>query len=387
MKLLWELILKDLRLFAADRKAMIISFAVPIAIASFMALLMGGNGDAKTKPTTKVPVLVVDEDRSDVTTQIVAKMQASASLAPKPATREEAQKQVDKGQVPIAIVMPQGFGATATAALQGGPQAELQTITDPAKNVEAQIAKGYFTEAVMSVVTKAAFAGTGASEAAFRAPFVQKELTQPAAKEEEKNRGTMAHAFVGMAVQGLLFWAIEAAMGLMRERREGIGRRLRAAPVTPGTLLLGRVFSSALRALSILIVVFGFGALVFHFRITGSVLGFGLIALAASLMTAAFGLFIAALGKTEQQSRGLSILAVLAMTMLGGAWFPSFMMPGWVQTISLAIPVRWAVDGFDAMTWRGQDLSTALPSVAALLGFAAAFAAIAYRRMTGEAEA
>ena len=30
-------------------------------------------------------------------------------------------------------------------------------------------------------------------------------------------------------------------------------------------------------------------------------------------MTAAFGLLVAALGRTEEQSRGLSILAVLAM--------------------------------------------------------------------------
>lgn len=383
MKLLWELILKDLRLFAADRKAMIISFAVPIAIASFMAMLMGGGGP-KTKPTTKVPVLVVDEDRSEVSGQILAKLKESPSLAPKLASRQEAQSQVDKGQVPLAVILPKGFGVTASAALQGGAQAELQTITDPAKNTEAQIGKGYLTQAVMQVVTKASFSGMGANEAAFRAPYIERELAKPATDGGDKERGPMAHAFVGMAVQGLLFWAIDAAMGLMRERREGIWRRLRAAPVPPLTLLLARVLSSALRAVSILIVVFGFGALVFHFRISGSVIGFILVAAAAALMTATFGLFIAALGKTEQQSRGLSILAVLAMTMLGGAWFPSFLMPAWVQTVSLIIPVRWAVDGFDAMTWRAQDLATALPSVAALLGFAAVFAGIAYRRMSWE---
>lgn len=386
MKLLWELILKDLRLFAADRRAMIISFVVPIAIASFMALLMGGQGP-KTKPTSKVPVLVVDEDQSDISGQILAKLDESASLAPRTTTLDEARSEVEKGKAPLAIVLPKGFGATASAALQGGPQAELQTITDPAKNTEAQIGKGYLTQAVMQAVTKASFSGMGANEAAFRAPYVEKELAAPKADGGDRERGPLAHAFVGMAVQGLLFWAIEAAMGMMRERREGIWRRLRSAPISPATLLLGRVLSSALRAASILVVVFGFGALVFHIRVSGSAVGFILVGAAAALMTATFGLFIAALGKTEQQSRGLSILAVLAMTMLGGAWFPSFMMPGWVQTLSLAIPVRWAVDGFDAMTWRAQDLATALPSVAALLGFAAVFGAVAYRRLSWEVEA
>jgi len=78
--------------------------------------------------------------------------------------------------------------------------------------------------------------------------------------------------------------------------------------------------------------------------------------------------------------------AVLGMTLLGGAWFPSFLMPRWVQTVSLAIPSRWALDGFDAMTWRGFGLSAALIPSLMLLGFAAAFGAFAFARFRWEAE-
>ena len=65
------------------------------------------------------------------------------------------------------------------------------------------------------------------------------------------------------------------------------------------------------------------------------------------------------------------------MTMLGGAWFPSFMMPEWVQRLSFAVPVRWALDGFDAMLWRGQGLAAALTPVAGLLFFALVFGLVA----------
>jgi ABC-2 type transport system permease protein len=104
-------------------------------------------------------------------------------------------------------------------------------------------------------------------------------------------------------------------------------------------------------------------------------------------MAATFGLFVAALGRNEQQSRGLAIFVVLLMTMLGGAWFPSFLMPPIVQKISLAVPVKWAVDGLDAMTWRGGDFSAVPAAVGALLAFALIFGVVALARFRWEADA
>jgi ABC-2 type transport system permease protein len=97
-------------------------------------------------------------------------------------------------------------------------------------------------------------------------------------------------------------------------------------------------------------------------------------------MTASFGLLIAAIGKTPEATRGLAILVTLLMVMLGGAWVPSFIFPAWLQTISLGVPTRWAVDGLDAMTWRGMPLDAAGLPVLVLLGFTALFAALAVAR-------
>jgi ABC-2 type transport system permease protein len=191
-------------------------------------------------------------------------------------------------------------------------------------------------------------------------------------------------------MQGLLFWAIESAMTIMRERRQGLWRRMRAAPVTPWMYVLGKAISATIRAFAILCAVFGVGMLLFHFRINPtfeSYAGFGLVAVAAALMTACFGLFVAALGKNENQSRGLSILAVLGMCMLGGAWIPMFLMPQFMQSLSKFVPISWAINGFDDMLWRGGTLSGELPGLAALLGFSALFAVIALRRIKWEPEA
>jgi ABC-2 type transport system permease protein len=154
--------------------------------------------------------------------------------------------------------------------------------------------------------------------------------------------------------------------------------------------LLGKAISAAIRALAILTVVFGVGSLVFHFHVRPdliSYVGFVLIAISVSVMTACFGLLVASLGKTEQQSRGLSILAVLGMSMLGGAWFPLDFLPKFMQTVSKAIPIAWAINGFDDMIWRGGGIKEVAMAAFVLCAFSAVFAGIALKRIQWEPEA
>jgi ABC-2 type transport system permease protein len=375
----WQLVLKDLKIFFSDRRAMMISILVPIGIASFMASIFGNAGKAATD--MRVPLLVVDNDGSATSKKAVENLSKSANLAVKTVSEGEAREEVKTGKAAVALIFPPDFGEKLSISFAPDSEhtrASAVLLSDPAQNTAAQAARGL----VMQPVMQAVFGGG----AELKPPFDLKQESAAAASKDS-NDGGVAHVFAGMAVQGLLFFSIEAAMGVMRERKQGIWKRVRAAPVSPLTILLARIVSGAMRALTILIAVLGFGALVFHLHLGGNLLGLSLICVAAALMAATFGLFVAALGRNEQQSRGLAIFVVLLMTMLGGAWFPSFLMPQWVQTISLAVPVKWAVDGLDAMTWRGGDLSAVPAPVGALLVFALVFGVIALTRFRWEGEA
>jgi len=131
----------------------------------------------------------------------------------------------------------------------------------------------------------------------------------------------------------------------------------------------------------ILVAMFGFGALVFHIRVLGSASGFLAMTLATSLMAATFGLLLATLGRTETQSRGLSILLILVMLATGGAWFPMAKMPLFVQRMSDWLPVRWAVEGFDGVTWRGVVLADSLRHAGVLSLFSIVFGVLALIRL------
>jgi ABC-2 type transport system permease protein len=187
-----------------------------------------------------------------------------------------------------------------------------------------------------------------------------------------------------MGVQFILLMGVDVGMGVLLARRMGLWKRLRAAPISRTVLLGSRIASAALIAFGLLVAIFIAGWILFDVRIEGSVAGFGLIAAAFGLLTGSFGLLIAALGKTPEATRALAILAMLLMVMLGGAWVPSFVFPAWLQTVSLAMPTRWAVDGLDAVTWRGLGLQAALLPTLVLLAFSAVFTLLAIWRFDWE---
>ncbi|HWA84264.1 MAG TPA: ABC transporter permease [Fimbriimonadaceae bacterium] len=370
--MLKELIIKDLKVYFSDRRALIISMLVPIGIACFMASIFGNAG--KTTEAAKLPILVADQDQSELTHLIEDKLKSDPHLDVRIVDGDVARQEIKDGKSAAALILPKGFSAQA---ISGGKKPEITFLSDPAQSMEVQAIRGNVMQPIVS-----AMVGGGQE---LQMPFDFHNETQSTGRQDESGAAA-AHVFDGMAVQGLLFFSIEAAMGILRERKLGIWRRIRAAPVSPSTLFFSRIVSGAIRALSILIGVLGVGGLVFHLQLGSNLPGLFAIGIAASLMAAAFGMFVAALGRNEQQSRGLSIFVVLTMTMLGGAWFPSFLMPDWVQKISMVVPVKWAVDGFDAMTWRGGQGASVGQAVGVLLVFALVFGVIALTRFRWDAE-
>jgi ABC-2 type transport system permease protein len=327
------------------------------------------------------------------------------------------------------VVIPAGFGDRAARSFfRGDNRPEVQLLYDPSHSAELAMVRGMLTQHVMEGVSAAAMTGpssqkylneslqeaenaTGLSAADRKAlvdmlrgverwntrpaqgalgtgggglqmPYTEKDEAVTARKGVQYNG--MAHSFAGMSVQFILFMGIDAGLVVLTQKRSGMWKRLQAAPLSRWTIIGSRAASAALIASLILAVVFGFARAVFGVKIEGSFAGFAGVCVAFSLMTAAFGLLVAGLGKTPEATRGISILVTLVLVMLGGSWVPTFIFPQWLQKVTFAVPTRWAVDGLDGMIWRGLSFHDALAPIAALLAFAAAFGAVAVWRFRWE---
>jgi ABC-2 type transport system permease protein len=430
MNALIALLRKDLVLHFSNRRAVLMSVVAPILIAAFFGSLFG----ASDKGPAQIPVVLTDLDQSELSARIVANLRGDPALRLSEASAAEAQAQVRAGQQRAAVLLPAGFGAQAAKALFGGAaKPEVVVFYDPSQAMVLPMVKGLLAQHVMAPVSESALsssspmardaraqmqqagnlpderrqalmsmydsiarvqalpAETPAASAAAGAANPARGLGVPFSTRDEAavselgaQYNSYAHSFAGMGVQFILLMGVDMGVGLLLMRRMGLWKRLRAAPLSRAQLLGSRIASCAFIGLIVFVVVYAVAMAFFGVRISGSVPGFVAVLVAFALLTSSFGLMIAALGRTPEATRGLAILATLLMVMLGGAWVPSFIFPPWLQTVSMWMPTHWAVDGLDAMTWRGLPLQAALLPVAAMLGFTLLFSAVALARFQWE---
>ena len=74
----------------------------------------------------------------------------------------------------------------------------------------------------------------------------------------------------------------------------------------------------------------------------------------------------------------------VAMAMLGGAWVPVAMMPGWAQAIAPFLPTYWAMEGFRDVILLGRGGPAIVLPVLAMAGFGLVYTAVAAMRFRFE---
>ena len=98
---------------------MLITFLVPIGIASFFAAIMPSGSGPSTR--TKIPVLVVDEDKSPLVAKIVEGMRKDSMADPKLVSAAEADAAVKGGKSSVAVVFPKGSPRTRPRRCSAAP--------------------------------------------------------------------------------------------------------------------------------------------------------------------------------------------------------------------------------------------------------------------------
>ncbi len=427
---LGALIRNDIRLYLADRRALIVGVLVPILIAGFFGYIFGGTG--RSEDQGKIPVAVVDEDQSEVSHAITADLSADPLLQVSALGRSIAREQVKSGKQSAAAVFPQGFGDGTTRSLFSGvnkPQVEL--LVDPSQTTSARVIEGLLAQYSMKEISREAFSGASGRKAIDgyleqldkleQTPLRSdlRALLNAARKLNERNdaeqssadAGTQrnfglsipytvastevtardntpynsySHSFAGMAVQFILFAGIDAGVLLLLTRQRGIWQRLRSAPITRSEFIVARALATTLIGLFQMTAIYLVAILVFKVRIEGSWPGFIAVVISVCLLNAAFGLMLATLGRNASTTRGLAMMVTLLLVMIGGAWVPAFVFPRWLQNVSSYVPTRWAIDGLDGATWRGLPFAAALAPTLLLIGGAAACLLVAIWRFRWE---
>ena len=328
---------KDWRLFWADRRAAILCFLVPVILASAFGIIFHRPSTDPATAAMSLPVLLVVEDEGPFTASVAADLLTTSRLEGRTVTRAQAMTAITEHRPGIAIVLPQGFERIKEWQPGQTGKSTIQILHHPAVGVERQWAEGIVAEVVMKRLARERLGGLlSSSEEALASPF-QVDASEVSTRIDARFNA-YSHSFCGMTLQYLLFWGMESGLLFLRERQRGVWCRMRAAPIPIGCVLCAKALSTAIIALLQVLVTFGFGYLVFGVTVTGSMIGFILLALAACALAAATGLLVAAIGGSEARARSVSILVILGVSMIGGLWMPAFLLPSWVREASLSLP-------------------------------------------------
>ena len=171
----------------------------------------------------------------------------------------------------------------------------------------------------------------------------------------------------GWAIMFLLFGITASGASLFEEKQMGVTLRILSSPVSKIHILWSKYFYNISLGIIQLITLFFAGYLFFGIDIFSNFINLLIICIAASAASTAFGMMLASLSKTPSQNRGLSTFLILTMSAIGGAWFPTFILPPFIQTLSKLTLVYWSMEGFLQVLWRGANFIQILPIIGVLI--------------------
>jgi ABC-2 type transport system permease protein len=156
---------------------------------------------------------------------------------------------------------------------------------------------------------------------------------------EDMGMRAFEYAFPGVVVMALMVTGImHTGIGFVEEREKGIYRRLSLTPLQPAAILGGQLLHRYVLILVQTCLLFAIGGLGFGARIAGNLGWIWLVVTIGSLCFLSIGFLLAGFVRSARAANGIATAVFFMFLLLGGVFFPSDMMPGFLASISRALP-------------------------------------------------
>jgi ABC-2 type transport system permease protein len=177
----------------------------------------------------------------------------------------------------------------------------------------------------------------------------------------------MFAGLLGFSILSLGFFGL--AQMIPAWKKTGALRRLKVTPLTRGQLIFGTMLTFLVIGMLVLAVMFIVGMTVFGFDMRGEWTQIVPFLLLGTITIMGFGLLIGGAVKNENQAAALTNLTAFPMMFLSGVFFPSFMMPDWLQTVSGFMPLTPLVEGIRYIITENATLVDVAPQIGMLCGW------------------
>ncbi|GAB3367569.1 MULTISPECIES: ABC transporter permease [Giesbergeria] len=354
VKELWSLARDPMMLFL-----IVYTFTVSIYVAA----------TAMPESLHKAAIAIVDEDSSALSARIVSSFYPPHFLTPRLITLAEMDQGMDNGEFTFVLDIPPNFQRDVLA----GRSPALQLNVDATRMSQAFTGSGYIQQMLSTEV----------------AEFVQRHrgvATLPAELNVRlRFNPNLEPSWFGSLTEIInavtMLSVILTGAALIREREHGTIEHLLVMPVTPGEIMLAKVWSMGLVVLgavlvSLILVVQG----ALQVPIQGSVALFMWVAALHLFATTSMGIFLATVARSMPQFGMLLVLVLLPLQMLSGGTTPRESMPMLVQNIMLIAPTTHFVAAGQAILYRGAGVDVVWPQMLAIIAIGSLLFVGALRR-------
>jgi ABC-2 type transport system permease protein len=385
--------LKDIKLFFADRRGLLMAFAVPIALITLFAFAFGGAGRGDEKPEPRT-IVIADLDKTSLSESLIIQIDSLEEFNVATTSADTAEQLVLKGDRAAVVIIHKGF--SDSIAKKSSPVFEIKF--DEAEAPEVAILTGALYGKLNEFVGAMKYqlplklkvepmgsidSITPAIEAILNGntPRSNIELKQTSLIKAKENSAGLVHAVAGTAIMMLLFSVTAMGMAMLDEKAEGTLKKLIVSPINPSSILFGKMISVNVISMMQLAVMFIFGWVVFGLDVPSHIPSLLVMIFCTAYACSSFGVFLVSFAKSRSQVQGMSTLVIMTMSALGGSMVPSFIMPAFMQKLGVITVNYWGVQGFYDIFWRDLAITdpTFLTRVLVLICIGTGLNAIAVR--------
>lgn len=341
--------IKELRGLARDPVLLVL-----IVYSFSVSIYLGATATPET--LNRAAIVVVDEDRSPVSSRIITALYPPFFTPPQLITHAEMDARMDAGLDTFALNIPPNFQRDLLASTSP----TIQLNVDATRSSQAFTGSGYISSIVTAEVSeflnRYRAQSSGSLDLALRARF-----------NPELNKGWFGA--ISNIISSITMLAIVlTGAALIREREHGTIEHLLVMPVTPLEIMLSKVWSMGL-----VVLVASTLALVFIIKgwlgipIAGSLVMFVVATALMLFATTSLGIFLATIAGSMPQFGLLLMLVLMPLQLLSGTMTPRESMPDIIQYVMLAAPNTHFVALAQAVLFRGAGLAVVWPQLLALI--------------------
>lgn len=349
----------DIRRLFRDKVALFFTFLFPLIFLFVFGGLFGRESDISFN------VALLNRSDSEFAVSFVEQLKDNEifDIDEDVTDIDQAREKMNRGEIDATIILPEDFGDVTNGQY---PSGQAEVLYDQSNEQGGQ---------TLGAVLEGIFRDINAQ-------FVQTETPFTVATQSTATAGLTSFDYV---FSGLLGFSI-LSLGIFgptntfpKLKTRGVLRRYRTTTLRVWQYFLGNVVSGAMYAVLSVAVMFTVALLFFNLNMRGNYLELLLLIVMGMSVMFGIGLAIGGWAKNENQAAPLANLVTFPMMFLSGSFFPRFLMPEWLQTISGILPLTPVIDAARLIITEGKGIVDLLPQFALIAGWGIVIYIIAFR--------